>query len=257
MTALARRFGAAIAIAAIAIAAGAATAAEEGHKLAHQQWSFDGLFGTYDRGAAQRGFQVYNTVCSACHSMSLLAYRNLEGIGFNGDAIKAIAAAKEVPDGPNDQGEMFTRPARPSDRFAKPFPNDQAARAANNGALPPDLSLITKARKGGPDYVYAVLTGYTEPPAGYKMMDGMNYNTAFHGNQIAMPPPLAEGSVEYSDGTKATIPQMAHDVVTFLTWAAEPEMEARKRLGVKVILFLIVLTAMLYALKRQIWKDVH
>jgi ubiquinol-cytochrome c reductase cytochrome c1 subunit len=152
---------------------------------------------------------------------------------------------------------MYSRPARPSDRFASPFPNDNAARAANNGAMPPDLSLITKARKGGADYVYALLAGYKEPPAGFQMMEGMNYNEYFPGHQIAMAAPLAEGSVEYTDGSQATIPQMAHDVSTFLTWAAEPEMEERKRMGVKVLLFLIVLTAMLYALKHQIWKDVH
>ena len=234
-----------------------AASAAEGAKPPEQKWSFDGLFGTYDRGAAQRGFQVFNTVCAACHSMSLVAYRNLAGIGFAEDAIKAIAAEKEVPDGPNDAGEMFTRPARPADRFAKPFPNDNAARAANNGALPPDLSLITKARKGGADYIHALLTGYKEPPADFKMMEGMNYNAYFPGHQIAMVAPLAEGAVEYADGTKATIEQMSRDVSTFLTWAAEPEMEERKRMGVKVLLFLIVLTAMLYALKRQIWKNMH
>ncbi|MBI2978242.1 MAG: cytochrome c1 [Rhodospirillales bacterium] len=252
-----KRFGAALAVmVALGLAAGAAMAAEGGKPPA-QTWSFDGLFGTYDRAAAQRGFLVYNTVCAACHGLSLVAYRNLAGIGFKDDAIKAIAAAKEVPDGPNDQGEMFNRPGRPADRFAKPFANDNAARAANNGALPPDLSLITKARKGGADYIHALLTGYKEPPTGVQMMEGMQYNAYFPGNQIAMAPPLTEGQVEYADGTKATVAQMAHDVATFLTWAAEPEMEERKRMGVKVLLFLIVLTAMLYALKRQIWTDVH
>ncbi len=257
MTGRGKRIAVALALAgALGVAAGGAIASE-GVKLPEQKWSFGGLFGTYDRAAAQRGFQVYNTICSACHSLTLVAYRNLDEIGFKEEAIKAIAAAKEVPDGPNDAGEMFNRPGRPSDRFARPFPNDNAARAANNGALPPDLSLITKARKGGPDYVYALLNGYKEPPAGMKMMEGMQYNEYFPGHQIAMVPPLAEGGVEYADGTKATVPQMAHDVVTFLAWTAEPEMEARKRMGVKVLLFLIVLTAMLYALKRQIWKDLH
>jgi cytochrome c1 len=248
---------AALVAGAVAAAGGVVLAAAGAPKPAAQQWSFDGLFGTFDRAAAQRGFQVYDTVCAACHSMSLVAYRNLAGIGFKDDAIKAVAAAKEVQDGPNDAGEMYSRPARPSDRFASPFPNDNAARAANNGAMPPDLSLITKARKGGADYVYALLAGYKEPPAGFQMMEGMNYNEYFPGHQIAMAAPLAEGSVEYTDGSQATIPQMAHDVSTFLTWAAEPEMEERKRMGVKVLLFLIVLTAMLYALKHQIWKDVH
>jgi ubiquinol-cytochrome c reductase cytochrome c1 subunit len=249
---LALAFGLAVAL---GVAAGAAMAAA-GAKPPAQKWSFDGLFGTYDRAGAQRGFMVYNTVCAACHSLSLVAYRNLAGIGFKEDAVKAIAAAKEVQDGPNEQGEMYNRPGRPSDRFAKPFANDNAARAANNGALPPDLSLITKARKGGADYLYALLTGYKEPPAGVQMMEGMQYNAYFPGNQIAMLPPLTEGAVEYADGTKATVEQMARDVTTFLAWAAEPEMEERKRMGVKVLLFLIVLTAMLYAMKRQIWKDV-
>jgi len=257
MNAMRKRLGLALAVlVALGLAAGA-TMAAEGGKPPAQTWSFDGLFGTYDRAAAQRGFLVYNTVCAACHSLSLVAYRNLDGIGFKDDAIKAIAAAKEVPDGPNDQGEMFNRPGQPADRFARPFANDNAARAANNGALPPDLSLITKARKGGADYIHALMVGYKEPPTGMQMMEGMQYNAYFPGNQIAMLPPLSEGQVEYADGTKATIPQMAHDVSTFLTWAAEPEMEERKRMGVKVLLFLIVLTAMLYALKRQIWTDVH
>lgn len=241
---------------ALSLGAGAAMASE-GVKPPEQKWSFHGLFGTYDRAAAQRGFQVYNTVCAACHSLRLVAYRNLEGIGLGEAAIKAIAAEKEVADGPDEAGDMFTRPARPADRFASPFPNANAARASNNGALPPDLSLITKARKGGGDYIYALLTGYKEPPADIKMMEGMQYNEYFPGHQIAMIPPLAEDAVEYADGTKATVDQMARDVVTFLTWAAEPEMEDRKRMGVKVLLFLLVLTAMLYALKRQIWKDLH
>lgn len=245
------------AVVALSLSSGAAMAAEGGKPPA-QTWSFDGLFGTYDRATAQRGFLVYDTVCAACHGLSLVAYRNLAGIGFKDDAIKAIAAAKEVQDGPNDQGEMFARPGRPADRFVSPFANDNAARAANNGALPPDLSLITKARKGGADYIHALLTGYKEePPADVQLMEGMQYNTYFPGNQIAMLPPLTEDAVEYADGTKATVEQMARDVSTFLTWAAEPEMEERKRMGVKVLLFLIVLTAMLYALKRQIWKDVH
>ncbi|MFQ5765554.1 MAG: cytochrome c1 [Rhodospirillales bacterium] len=252
-----RGYAVAALAAAMTLAAGLAVAAE-GTKPPAREWSFHGPFGTYDRGAAQRGFQVYSQVCAACHSLRLVAYRNLAGIGFDEKQIKAFAAEFEVPDGPNEEGEMFTRPAIPPDRFAKPFANDNAARAANNGALPPDLSLITKARKGGPDYIYALLNGYVEePPAGVTMLEGLQYNTYFPGNQIAMAPPLSEDAVEYGDGTKATVEQMATDVTTFLSWAAEPEMEERKRLGVKVLLFLIVLTAMLYALKRQIWKDVH
>ncbi|MBC8339217.1 MAG: cytochrome c1 [Rhodospirillales bacterium] len=227
-------------------------------ELPARNWSFNGMFGTFDRGSLQRGLQVYQEVCAACHSLKLVAYRNLSAIGLNEDQIKKIAAEFEVQDGPNDEGEMYARPARPSDRFVAPFANDKAARASNNGALPPDLSLMTKARKGGADYLHALLTGYKEtPPDGVKMGEGMQYNVYFPGNQIAMAPPLAEDAVEYADGTKATAEQLAADVSTFLTWAAEPELEDRKRMGVKVLLFLLVLTAMMYALKRQIWADQH
>lgn len=239
----------------LAIAVPGAYAAGDAVKPPPQKWSFQGLFGTFDRAALQRGFEVYNGVCAACHSLRLVAYRNLMEIGFTEDQVKKIAAAKEVTDGPNDEGEMFQRPARPSDKFVKPFPNEQAARAANNGAYPPDLSLIVKARVGGADYLHALLTGYKEPPADVKMSEGMYYNVYFPGNQIAMAPPLAEGVVEYADKTKATVSQMAHDLTTFLAWAAEPETEDRKRIGIKAILFLIVLTGMLYAIKRKVWSD--
>ena len=249
---------AAAAALAVALMLGAGPAMAEVGKAPARDWSFDGMFGTFDRGAVQRGFQVYQEVCAACHSLKLVAYRNLSGIGLSEDQIKAIAAEVEVTDGPNDEGEMFQRPARPSDRFVKPFANDNAARAANNGALPPDLSLMVKARKGGADYLHALLTGYKEePPAGIKLSEGMNYNLYFPGNQIAMAPPVADDAVEYADGTKATADQIATDIATFLAWAAEPELEERKRLGIKVLLFLIVLTAMMYALKRQIWSDQH
>lgn len=246
--------------AALAIGLGLAVVApaqEETPAIPHQTWSFDGVFGTFDRGAAQRGYEVYEDVCSLCHSLNLLYYRNLEELGFTPDEVKAIAALVQVTDGPNDQGEMFQRPGKPSDRFKPPFANDQAARVANNGALPPDLSLIVKARKGGPDYVYAVLTGFQDAPAGFKMNTGMYYNAAFPGHQIAMPPPLSEGAVTYIDGTQATVPQMAHDVVTFLAWAADPSLETRHRVGVKVILYLVLLTALLYAVKRKVWATVH
>jgi ubiquinol-cytochrome c reductase cytochrome c1 subunit len=222
-----------------------------------QSWSFSGPFGTYDRAALQRGFQVYKDVCAGCHSLRHVYYRDLAALGYNEDEIKAIAAAVEVEDGPNDQGEMFMRPGRPYDRFKSPFPNDNAARAANNGAFPPDLSVITKARPHGHDYLFALMTGYKEPPADMKMTEGMHYNTAFAGHQIAMVPPLSEGSIEYKDSTKATVPQMAGDVTTFLAWAAEPEMEERKRLGYKVLLFLLVLTGVLYAAMRRVWSKVH
>ncbi len=242
----------------VSVSAAPAQAAASKEPLPARNWSHYGMFGTFDRGSLQRGLQVYLEVCAACHSLKLLAYRNLTGIGLNEKQIKAITAEFEVTDGPNDEGEMFQRPAKPSDRFVSPFPNDNAARAPNNGALPPDLSLLTKARKGGVDYVHALLTGYKEePPAGFKLSEGMNYNIHFPGNQIAMAPPIADDAVEYADGTKATTEQLATDVTTFLAWAAEPELEERKRLGIKVLLFLIVLTAMMYALKRQVWADQH
>lgn len=238
----------------LAIAATAAEAPEP----EPQDWSFAGLFGSFDRAALQRGFQIYKEVCSGCHSMNHLYYRHLAGIGYNEDQIKAIAATVEVEDGPNDQGEMFMREGKPHDRFKAPFPNDAMARVVNNGALPPDLSVIVKANPHGADYIYALLTGYKDaPPEGVTIPEGTFYNEAVAGSAIAMVPPLAEGAVEYQDGTAATVPQMAKDVTVFLAWAAEPKMEERKRIGRTVILFLIVLTAFLYALKRKIWSDLH
>jgi ubiquinol-cytochrome c reductase cytochrome c1 subunit len=252
-----RRFVlASLAAVTLGLAATAAGAVEE-VEVPKEEWSFEGVFGTFDRGALQRGFQVYNDVCSACHSLSLLSYRNLEAIGFTEDQVKAIAAQKTVTDGPNDQGEMFDRPARPSDNFVPPFPNDQAARASNGGALPPDLSLIAYSREGGADYIHAILNGYVEPPEGVEVPAGMFYNAYFPGHFIAMPPPLSEGLVEFADGTPATVEQMSRDVATFLTWAAEPHLEDRKRTGVKVVLFLVVFTGLLYASKRKIWQNVH
>ncbi|HXO00751.1 MAG TPA: cytochrome c1, partial [Stellaceae bacterium] len=233
-------------------------AQEEPPPPPHQQWSFEGVFGTYDAAALQRGFQVYKEVCSACHALKHLYYRDLTDIGYTEDQVKGVAAQAQVTDGPNDQGEMYQRPGRPSDPIVTPFPNDQAARAANNGALPPDLSLIVKAREGGPDYVYAILTGFKDPPAGFKMQPNMNYNEYFPGHQIAMPPPLtADGQLTYADGTKATIPQMAHDVTTFLAWAAEPNLDERHRMGAKVILFLVIAAGIFYAAKRKIWAALH
>ncbi len=221
-------------------------------------WSFDGIFGSFDRAALRRGLQVYREICSNCHSLGFVSYRNLQQIGFTEKEVKAIAAEYEVTDGPNDEGDMFTRPARPSDRFVSPYSNSNAARAANNGALPPDLSLMIKARENGADYIHALLTGYKDKaPDGNPVLDGMYYNPYFPGHQIAMAPPLSGEDVDYADGTKPTLDQEARDVVTFLAWAAEPEMEERKRLGIKVMLFLLVLTGMLYALKRKIWSDLH
>ena len=220
-------------------------------------WSFGGLFGTFDRGALQRGFAVYSGVCASCHSLDLLFYRNLQAIGFSEDQVKKIAAEVEVPDAPNADGEIEDRDGRPTDRFKAPFANEQEARSANGGALPPDLSLITKARAGGADYLHALLTGFADPPADKELAEGMSYNPYFPGGQIAMAAPLSEDAVEYADGTKATVARMARDVTTFLVWAAEPELEERKRMGVKIVLFLIVLTGLLYAVKRRVWADLH
>jgi ubiquinol-cytochrome c reductase cytochrome c1 subunit len=229
------------------------------NSMPHEEWGFNSIFGTFDGAAMTRGFQVYKEVCSGCHSMSLLSYRHLSGIGMSAEDIKAVAASVQVLDGPNDEGEMFERPGRASDRFLAPFPNEQAARAANNGALPPDLSLMAKAREGGADHIVAILTGYGEPPACLKLNEGMNFNKYFEAGafQIAMPPPLSDGAVSFADGTQATVPQMAHDVAVFLAWAAEPNLDDRHRTGVKTILFLIVLTALLYAVKRKVWSKIH
>jgi ubiquinol-cytochrome c reductase cytochrome c1 subunit len=241
----------------IGSAAGGTALAAEAPTPPELHWSFQGIFGTYDRAALARGFQVYKEICSACHSMNLMHYRNLQDIGFSEDQVKQIAASVQVTDGPNDAGDMFERPGRPSDTFKPPFANENAARAANNGALPPDLSLIVKARKGGPDYVDGILTGFRDPPADMKMAQGMYYNEYFPGHQIAMPPPLSDGAVTYPDGTKATVDQMASDVSNFLAWASEPKLEERHFIGVKSVLFLIVLTVLLYGAKRKIWAAVH
>lgn len=222
----------------------------------HVSFASDGPAGKFDRQQLQRGFQVYKEVCSACHSMNLMSYRNLRALGFNEDEVKAIAAENQVAD-INDEGQPIERAARPSDRFRSPFPNERAARAANNGAFPPDLSLIAKARPSGHNYLHALLTGYEPPPPSVKVMEGMNYNKYFPGGQIAMAQPLNADGVVFGDGTPATVTQMARDVTTFLAWAAEPEMEVRKQMGVKVLLFLIVMTILLYAAKRRIWAAVH
>ena len=233
-----------------------------------QKFSFEGPFGTYDRGALQRGFQVYKEVCSACHGLDHLAFHNLDEAGgpeFTEAQAKALAAAVRVPAGPNDKGETvddkgvtLTRPATLADHFPNPFPNEQAARANNGSALPPDLSMVVKAREGGPQYVYSILTGFGgTPPHGFKVTDGKYYNPYFEGWNISMPQPLKAGSVTYSDGTKATLDQEASDVVTFLTWASEPKMEERKRIGFGVLIFLIGLAGILFAAYKRVWKDAH
>jgi ubiquinol-cytochrome c reductase cytochrome c1 subunit len=234
-----------------------ARAADENPQLPRQEWSFDGVFGTYDRASSQRGFQVYKEVCSVCHPVKHLHFRDLADIGYSEEEVKGIAAGYQVTDGPNDEGQMYQRPGRPSDPIPGPFANDQAARAANNGSLPPDLSLIVKARPGGSDYVYAILTGYKDAPPGFNLLQGMNYNEFFAGHQIAMPPPLSDNAVTFADGVPASVPQMAHDVTTFLTWAAEPRLEDRHRTGFKVTLFLVVAAGVFYAAKRKIWAPIH
>jgi ubiquinol-cytochrome c reductase cytochrome c1 subunit len=253
------RAAAIAAVAGLALLGGPTTdvAASETEHPEAQDWQFTGLFGKFDIAAIQRGLQVYLEVCSACHSLNQIAYRNLLDLGFNADEVKAIAAEYEVTDGPDDNGDMFERPARPSDKFVLPFANEKAARASNNGAFPTDLSLLAKAHPAGPDYIFAVLTGFDDPPQKVELGDGMNYNPYFSGKQIAMAQPLFEDSVEYSDGTKATVEQMSWDVANFLHWTAEPEMEDRKRIGWKVVLFLLVLSALLYATKRKVWSSVH
>ena len=242
-------------------AAPAGAAGEHDHaapKLPEVNFPFNGVLGHYDYAALQRGFGVYKQVCSNCHGLRLLSYRDLRQIGFSEAQVAAIASTVQVQDGPNDDGQMYERPGRASDRFKSPFANEKAARAANNGALPPDLSVITKAREGGAQYIHALLTGYADPPAGVTLMPGMNYNKYFPGNQIGMAAPLnSDGQVDYADHTKATVDQMARDVASFLTWAAEPEMEERKAMGVKMLVFLAVLGGLAYAVKRKIWAHAH
>jgi len=238
-------------------AADVARAVEGALEPIERSWPHEGLFGSYDRPAAQRGLQVYREVCSACHSLDYIAFHNLTALGFSEEEVRALASEYTVTDGPNDEGEMFERPGQLTDRFPPPYPNEQAARVANGGALPPDLSLITKARADGTNYLYSLLLGYTEAPAGEEGPEGMYYNLYFPGHWIAMPPPLSEGQVAYADGTEATLEQMSADVTTFLTWAAEPTLEARKQTGLKVMLFLIVLTGLIYATKRKVWAQLY
>jgi len=258
---LRRLLAASLFAAAIGVAAGAAhrAAAAEAPTPPDLSWSFEGPFGTYDRAQLQRGYKVYREVCAACHSMSMLAFRNLAdpgGLEFSLEQVRALAAEFEVEDGPDDQGDMFTRVATPADRFPSPFPNEQAARAANGGALPPDLSVIAKARPHGPDYVYALLTGYREPPIGFEMRAGMYHNVYFPSYQIAMAPPLSEGVVEYSDGSPETAAQYSQDVSAFLMWAAEPNLEARHKMGFKVMIYLLILAGLLYVTKRRVFAEV-
>jgi len=206
-------------------------------------YNHKGWFDAYDMAAVRRGHQVYANVCATCHSMNLLAYRNFVDNCYTEEEVRAMCEEVEVTDGPDDEGEMFERPAKLSDHLIAPYPNEQAARFANNGALPPDLSLMAKARPEGEDYIFALLTGYREAPAGVSVMPGMHYNPYFSGGQIAMPVPLQDGVVDFEDGTPATVSQMAKDVSVFLTWAAEPQQDERKLMGVK---WLTALTAVVF-----------
>ena len=260
---------------------GAQNARAQEHQEAppSQKWSFSGPFGKYDRGSLQRGLKVYKEVCSACHSLNYIAFRNLAdpgGPGYSVAQASAFASDYKIKDGPNDQGEMFERPGRPADYFPTPFPNEQAARAANGGAAPPDLSLITKARsyergfpkfifdffttfqEQGPNYVDAILQGFEDkPPAGVTIPEGSYYNKYFPGHAIKMPKPLSDGQVTFDDGSPATVAQYAHDVTTFLMWAAEPRMEERKRIGLQVFVFLILFAGLMYFTKKKVWANAH
>jgi len=223
-------------------------------------WSFTGITGKFDRSSLQRGYQVYKEVCASCHSMKYLSYRNLGEKGgpeFSLEEVKAIASSYEVVDGPNREGEMFVRPGRPSDHFVKPYPNVNAAIAANGGAYPPDLSVLVKARTGGANYIYSILMGYEEKPADFVLDDGVYYNKYMDGNTIKMPSPLSDDLIEYSDGTDSSQAQMAKDLTTFLTWASEPHLEARHKTGTKVIIYLILLATLVYFSMKKVWLGIN
>jgi len=262
---------------AVSLGAMVSARAQEAEAPPRQHWSFWGPFGTYDPAQLQRGFKIYREVCSNCHSLKLLSFRNLAdpgGPGFTEAQAAAIASTFQVTDGPNDQGQMFQRPGKISDYFPPPYPNDQAARAALGGKLPPDMSDLAKARsyeagfpqfifdafimyqEDGPDYIHAILTGYTDPPAGFVLPPGGQYNKYFPGGAIGMPKPLVDGQVEYTDGTPTTVDQYGRDVAAFLMWAAEPKLDQRKQLGFQVMIFLIVFTGLLYFTKKKVWHSV-
>ncbi len=268
------------ALAAFGIAVGVAGSAQAAEypliTPVEQDWSFAGPFGTYDRGQLQRGLKVYREACGACHGLERVAFRTLQDLGYSDAQVRALAAEYEVQDGPDADGEMFMRPAIPSDYFPSPFANPVAAAAANNGAAPPDLSLIAKARavirgfptfvfdiftqyaEGGPDYVFALLTGYEDAPEGYNQQPGTYYNPHFiAGSSLSMPPPLSDGQVTYEDGSPETLDQYSRDVTAFLMWAAEPHMEARKRMGFNVMIFLVLFAGMVYLTKRKVWSNVE
>ena len=223
-------------------------------------WSFKGLFGKFDRGSLQRGYQVYTEVCASCHSLKYVSYRNLAEKGgpeFSIEQAKAIASNFEVTDGPNNDGEMFTRPAKLSDKFVMPYANDQEAKLSNGGAYPPDMSVLVKARAGGADYIYSVILGYEDPPEGMKLDDGVYYNKYMYGNKIKMPPQLYDDLVTYADGTPATPEQMAKDITTFLAWTAEPKLEERHKFGFRAIIYLVILTILVYFSMKRIWSRIE
>ena len=232
--------------------------AEEEMPLKKQNWTFEGIFGRYDNSTLQRGLQIYQEVCSACHGMKRLRFRELKDLGFTNDQIKQYAKTFEILDGPNELGEMFTRPGEPSDTFVSPYKNKEEAKAAFGGAYPLDLSLLTKAMKNGPDYIYSLLTSYEESPSlDFELTDGLYYNPYYDGKVIAMPPPIYDNVIEYIDGTDANLHQLSYDIVNFLNWAAEPELQKRKSLGLKVLLFLIALTLLLYVTMKEIWLRIE
>ncbi len=230
--------------------------AAEHVEIPKEKWSFDGVLGTFDRAQLQRGFQVYKDVCSACHSLNYISFRNFEALGYSEEQVKTLAAEYEVQDGPNDEGDMFKRKAKPSDRLPKPFANDALARMSNGGALPPDLSLMTKAREGGPDYVYHLLLGYEEPPAGVQLVTGMSYNKYFPGHQIAMTKQITDGVVTFADGSPNDAAHVAKDVTAFLHWAAEPKLEARHSTGLRVTLYALIFAVLAFLAKRRMWKNI-
>lgn len=233
--------------------ASANTAADDGLHPAAHPWAHRGIFETFDHSSIRRGYQVYREVCSACHSLDRIAWRNMVGVSHTVDEVKAMAEEVEYQDGPNDEGEMFERPGKLADYMPPPYANDEAARAGNAGALPPDLSLMVKARHGGADYVYSLLTGYVDPPPGVNVPEGMNYNPYFPGGGIAMARVLYDGLVEYDDGTPATTSQMAKDVTSFLAWTSEPELDERKKMGMQAVIILSTLTAISLYVKRFKW----
>ncbi len=234
--------------------------AETSIELLKVDWSFKSFFGKFDRASLQRGYQVYTEVCASCHSLKHLSYRNLAEKGgpeFSEEEAKAIASNFEVIDGPNSDGEMYERPAKLSDKFVMPYANEEEAKSANGGAYPPDMSVLVKARKGGADYIYSLLLGYEDPPSGMKLDEGVYYNKYMYGNKIKMASPLSDDIVEYADGTKATTDQMAKDVVTFLMWTAEPHLEARHKTGFRVIIYLLILTVLVYFSMKRIWSSIE